>query len=173
MEQNTWGLLQAIMPSVYITHELFNDSHSFIYLVGYDLLYHFDQFGMPCYTLHTCRNFLFGTSQKWPLHTFFLGTVDWIYYIFIYHVYNSILLYEYIQSATGIFCEFLWNFQVFFPLPKWIRHVARSTVTSVTFRRFRMDRYALLPNWSKYYRDSNSSARQTDPSISLVQKISC
>ena len=34
MEQNTWGLLQAIMPSVYINSELFNDSHLFIYFCG-------------------------------------------------------------------------------------------------------------------------------------------
>ena len=32
------------------------------------LLCHFDQFGRPCYALHTCRNFGFGTLARPPLH---------------------------------------------------------------------------------------------------------
>ena len=37
------------------------------------ILCHFNQFGRPCYTLHACRNFEFGTWGKWPLHTYFFG----------------------------------------------------------------------------------------------------
>ena len=32
------------------------------------ILCHFDQFGRPCYVLHTCRNFGFGTLARPPLH---------------------------------------------------------------------------------------------------------
>jgi hypothetical protein len=41
--------------------------------LGILILSHFDQFGRPCYTLHACRNFEFGTWRKWPLHTFFFS----------------------------------------------------------------------------------------------------
>ena len=40
----------------------------FIYL--FEILCHFNQFGRPCYMLHTCQNFDFGTQQKCPLHPF-------------------------------------------------------------------------------------------------------
>ena len=68
------------------------------------VLYHFNQFGRPCYTLHACQNFEFGTWGKWPFD-FFL----------------------------------------------WFRHLAKMTITTVTFRRFWSSCYMLLLNRSKWY----------------------
>jgi len=75
--------------------------------------------------LHTCQNFDFGTQQKCPLHPFLF-------------------------SADREFFDDFWAFlSLFF---RWIRHLARMTViTSVTYRRFRMACYMLLPNWSKWH----------------------
>ena len=59
-----------------------------------------------------------------------------------------VLMYINLYKAllNGIFFDFFELFRAFFPLPEWIRHMAKMTVTSVTFRRFRWHRYALLPN---------------------------
>jgi len=35
------------------------------------ILCHFNQFGRPCYVLHACQNFDFGTWGEWPLHSLF------------------------------------------------------------------------------------------------------
>jgi len=37
------------------------------------ILYHFGQFSRPCYALHACRNFDFGTWGKWLLHRLFFS----------------------------------------------------------------------------------------------------
>ena len=49
----------------------------------FTLLYHFDQFGRPCYMLHACRIFEFGTWGKWPLRTFFFSRFLWFFLRFL------------------------------------------------------------------------------------------
>ena len=83
------------------------------------LLCHFDQFGRPCYALHTCRNFGFGTLAKPPLHCTKNSADD--------RRRPEILG---LRRGTR----------------QSIRHLPKMTVTSVTFRRFERPRYALLPN---------------------------
>jgi len=38
-----------------------------------DVLYHFGQFSRPCYVLHACQNFEFGTWGEWLLHRLFFS----------------------------------------------------------------------------------------------------
>ena len=117
-------MIMVIMYSV-----SFNSIRKFKTKSASGILYHFDQFGSlrPCYALHTCRNFDFGTLQKCPLHPFFFSA-----------------------DATGRFEKQM--IITMDRLVRWIRHLARTTVTSVTFRQFEMARYPLLPNcqWSKW-----------------------
>ena len=50
--------------------------------------------------------------------------------------------------GQGFFSDF---FRILFGISRWFRHLGKSIVTSVTFRRFRGLCDVLLPNRMKYY----------------------
>ena len=55
-------------------------------------------------------------------------------------------------KAVGDFFNDFWAFLgLFFWLIRWIWHLARMTITSVTFRWLEMVHYPLLLNWLKWY----------------------
>ena len=88
------------------------------------ILCHFNQFGNPRYTLHTCRNFGFGTLSRSLLHL----------------PKNSAGDHQRPKKSgyMGWPCQSIWHF-------------AKMTVTSITSRRFERPHYALLLNWLKWH----------------------